>query len=123
MPRSYTSSVIGADPDTVWDFLRDFNVENRVSGNFMLMLSRLWFDRWSTMLTLSYHINTNKNVRVQVDLVGRQEAHRVGDALEFEHLHRLAVELAGVRPADLPAPLRLRERDRGAGASVRLPER
>ncbi|WP_091213900.1 SRPBCC family protein [Geodermatophilus siccatus] len=25
MPRSYTSSVIGADPDTVWDFLRDFN--------------------------------------------------------------------------------------------------
>ena len=25
MPRSYASSVIGADPDTVWDFLRDFN--------------------------------------------------------------------------------------------------
>ena len=25
MPRSYKSSVIGADPDTVWDYLRDFN--------------------------------------------------------------------------------------------------
>ena len=25
MPRSYASSVIGASPDTVWGFLRDFN--------------------------------------------------------------------------------------------------
>lgn len=49
------------------DWFRDFNVENPFSGNFMAMLSRLWFQRWSTMLTVSYHIPTNHNARVMVD--------------------------------------------------------
>jgi len=49
------------------DLLRDFDVENRVSGNFMLMVSRLWFERWATQFTVSYHTGTNKNSRVLVD--------------------------------------------------------
>jgi hypothetical protein len=50
------------------DWFRDFDVANRVSGNFMAMLSRLWFQRWSTMLTMSYHLPTNHNPRVFVEL-------------------------------------------------------
>jgi hypothetical protein len=50
------------------DVFRDFDVANRVSGNFMAMLSRLWFQRWSTMLTMSYHLPTNHNPRVFVEL-------------------------------------------------------
>ncbi len=49
------------------DFYRDFSVSNPWSGNIMAMLSRLWFDRWSTMLTVSYHFVTNHNPRVSVD--------------------------------------------------------
>ncbi|MEM6992835.1 MAG: DUF5777 family beta-barrel protein [Myxococcota bacterium] len=47
--------------------LRDFDVSNRVSGDGILMLSRLWFDRWSTMLTAGYHLRTNHNGRVTID--------------------------------------------------------
>ena len=50
------------------DWFRDFDVANPWAGNFMTMLSRLWFDRWSTMLTFSYHIPTNRNPRVFVEL-------------------------------------------------------
>jgi mono/diheme cytochrome c family protein len=50
------------------DWFRDFDVANQLSGNFMAMLSRLWFERWSTMLTMSYHLPTNHNPRVFVDL-------------------------------------------------------
>ncbi len=49
------------------DLLRDFDVENRVSGNFMLLLSRLWLERWSTQLSFSYHTGTNKSTRVLID--------------------------------------------------------
>ncbi len=49
------------------DWFRDFDVQNQISGNFLAMLSRLWFERWSTMLTLSYHLPTNKNTRVLID--------------------------------------------------------
>ena len=49
------------------DLLRDFDVENAISGNFMLLLSRLWFERWSTEFVLSYHTGTNKSPRVLVD--------------------------------------------------------
>ncbi|MCA9705915.1 MAG: hypothetical protein KDK70_08720, partial [Myxococcales bacterium] len=48
-------------------YLRDFDVANPWVGDFQLMLSRLWFDRWSTMLVLGYHLNTNHNSRVTVD--------------------------------------------------------
>lgn len=46
---------------------RDFDVANPWTGNFQAMVSRLWFDRWSTMLTLGYHLRTNHNARVIVD--------------------------------------------------------
>ncbi len=49
------------------DFYRDFGVANPWSGNFMAMLSRLWFERWVTMLTFGYHLRTNHAGRVTVD--------------------------------------------------------
>jgi len=49
------------------DALRDFDVQNRWSGNFMLLVSRLWFERWATMFEVSYHTGTNKSSRVLVD--------------------------------------------------------
>ena len=49
------------------DALRDFDVENRWSGNFMLLVSRLWFERWATMFAVSYHTGTNKSSRVLID--------------------------------------------------------
>jgi mono/diheme cytochrome c family protein len=52
------------------EYLRDFpsNTANPWAGNFQLLLSRLWFDRWSTMLVLGYHLRTNHAPNVQVDL-------------------------------------------------------
>ncbi len=47
--------------------LRDFDVANPVVGDFQAMVSRLWFDRWSTMIAVGYHLNTNHNARVTVD--------------------------------------------------------
>ncbi|MEM6296783.1 MAG: DUF5777 family beta-barrel protein, partial [Myxococcota bacterium] len=49
------------------DLLRDFDVENAVSGNFMLLLSRLWFERWATQFSMGYHTGTNKSSRVLID--------------------------------------------------------
>lgn len=49
------------------DYLRDFEVANAWSGNFMAMLSRLWFERWVTMLTLGYHLRTDHNTRPTID--------------------------------------------------------
>lgn len=34
-------------------------IGNKYTGNFQLMLSRLWFDRWSTQLLLNYSMFTN----------------------------------------------------------------
>jgi mono/diheme cytochrome c family protein len=48
-------------------WLRDFDVANPWVGDFQLLVSRLWFDRWSTMVTLGYHLNTNHNPIVLVD--------------------------------------------------------
>lgn len=47
--------------------LRDFDVGNRVSGDFMVMVSRQWFERWTTMVTAGYHLRTNHNARVTID--------------------------------------------------------
>lgn len=49
------------------DYLRDFAVANPWSGNFMAMLSRLWFQRWATMLTLGYSLRTDHSTRPTVD--------------------------------------------------------
>jgi hypothetical protein len=52
------------------EYFRDFaaNLANPWSGNFVGALSRLWFDRWSTMLSVGYHLRTNHAPRVVVDL-------------------------------------------------------
>ena len=49
------------------EYFRDFDVANPWVGNFQALISRLWFDRWSTMVTLGYHLRTNHNSRVIVD--------------------------------------------------------
>ncbi len=52
------------------EYFRDFpsNTANPWSGNFQVMVSRLWFERWSTMLTLGYHLRTDHKASPQVDL-------------------------------------------------------
>ena len=52
------------------EYLRDFpsNTANPWAGNFQLLLSRLWFERWSTQLVVGYHLRTNHAANVQVDL-------------------------------------------------------
>jgi hypothetical protein len=61
------------------DLLRDMDVENKVSGNFMLLLSRLWFERWATQFSMSYHTGTNKSARVLIDFDDGEGAVRVED--------------------------------------------
>lgn len=41
---------------------------NRFTGNFQLLLSRLWFERWSTQLTAHYSMLTNHASVAMVDL-------------------------------------------------------
>ncbi len=53
-----------------FDLLRGFDTQNRYSGGLMVMVSRLWFERWSTMLTLGYHFDTNHATGVVVDVPG-----------------------------------------------------
>lgn len=52
------------------EYFRDFpsSTANPWSGNFQLLLSRLWFDRWSTMLVLGYSLRTDHQAAPQVDL-------------------------------------------------------
>ncbi|MEZ4380916.1 MAG: DUF5777 family beta-barrel protein [Nannocystaceae bacterium] len=54
---------------TSLEVYRDYatNTANPVSGNFQAMLSRLWFDRWSTMLLVGYYLRTNHAANVTVD--------------------------------------------------------
>ena len=40
------------------------NAANRFTGNFQVMLSRLWFERWATQLTVNYSMLTNHAPRV-----------------------------------------------------------
>jgi hypothetical protein len=53
-----------------FEALADFpeNVDNPITGNFQLLLSRLWFDRWSTQLLVGYSLFTNHDTRVVADL-------------------------------------------------------
>jgi mono/diheme cytochrome c family protein len=54
------------------EYLRDFpsNTANPWAGNFQLMLSRLWFERWSTMLLVGYSLRTNHKAAPTVDFDG-----------------------------------------------------
>jgi mono/diheme cytochrome c family protein len=65
--RQEAGQVLSFGAYAALSWLRDFDVANPWVGDFQLMLSRLWFDRWSTMLSLGYHLNTNHNARVLVD--------------------------------------------------------
>jgi len=51
------------------EYFRDFpsNTTNPWAGSFQLLLSRLWFDRWSTQLVVSYSLRTNHKVGPTVD--------------------------------------------------------
>ncbi len=57
------------------EWLRDFpaNVANPWAGNFQLLFSRLWFDRWSTMLMVGYSLPTNHAPRVYIDDFGNAD--------------------------------------------------
>ena len=54
------------------EYLRDFpsNTGNPWAGNFQLMLSRLWFERWSTMLLMGYSLRTDHKAAPTVDFDG-----------------------------------------------------
>ncbi len=54
------------------EYLRDFpsNTANPWAGNFQLLLSRLWFERWSTQLVLGYSLRTNHKAAPTVDFDG-----------------------------------------------------
>jgi hypothetical protein len=41
---------------------------NRLTGNFQAMLSRLWFERWTTQLVVGYSLLTNHSPTVLYDL-------------------------------------------------------
>ncbi len=50
------------------DVLRGFDSANPISGNFTAMLSRLWWERWATGLSVGYHLRTNKSSSPVIDL-------------------------------------------------------
>lgn len=52
-----------------FEALTDFptNTANRFTGNFQIMLSRLWFERWSTQLTVNCSLLTNHSPTVLHD--------------------------------------------------------
>ena len=50
------------------DVLRAFDAANPVSGNFTVMASRLWWERWATGVSVGYHLRTNKNPDPIIDL-------------------------------------------------------
>jgi len=51
------------------EYMRDFpsNTANPWAGSFQMLLSRLWFERWSTQLVVSYSLRTNHKVGPTVD--------------------------------------------------------
>jgi hypothetical protein len=52
-----------------FEALTDFpsTTANRFTGNFQVLLSRLWFERWSTQLVVNYSMLTNHSPRVMYD--------------------------------------------------------
>lgn len=63
------------------EYLRDFpsNTGNPWAGNFQVMLSRLWFERWSTMLLVGYSLRTNHKAAPTVDFGDGNGAVKVRD--------------------------------------------
>jgi len=51
------------------EYYRDYdtNTANPVAGNLQAMISRLWFDRWSTMFLIGYYLRTNHAANITVD--------------------------------------------------------
>jgi hypothetical protein len=50
--------------------VRPSDANNRFTGNAQVMLSRLWWQRWSTMLTVGFSGLTNHSVGVVIDTPG-----------------------------------------------------
>jgi len=63
------------------EYYRDFpsNTANPWAGNFQLMLSRLWFDRWSTQLVIGYSLRTDHKAAPTVDFGDGKGAVKVRD--------------------------------------------
>ena len=54
------------------EFLSQPDLANRYTGNLHVMVSRLWFERWSTQLTVGYSALTNKRERPVIEIDGEQ---------------------------------------------------
>ena len=63
------------------EYYRDFpsNTANPWAGNFQLMLSRLWFQRWSTQLVVGYSLRTDHKAAPTVDFGDGAGAVKVRD--------------------------------------------
>lgn len=63
------------------EYYRDFpsNTANPWAGNFQLMLSRLWFERWSTQLVVGYSLRTDHKAAPTVDYGDGNGAVKVRD--------------------------------------------
>lgn len=63
------------------EYYRDFpsNTANPWAGNFQLMLSRLWFQRWSTQLVVGYSLRTDHKAAPTVDFGDGAGAVKVND--------------------------------------------
>jgi hypothetical protein len=61
--------------------LTDFpeNAANQATGNFQVMLSRLWWQRWSTQLMAGYSMFTNHDPNVVMEFEEREGAWRALD--------------------------------------------
>ena len=67
--RQETGKAVSFGMFASFEALTDFktNSVNRFTGNFQVMLSRLWFERWSTQLTVNYSMLTNHSPTVLHD--------------------------------------------------------
>jgi hypothetical protein len=63
------------------EYMRDFpsNTANPWAGSFQMLLSRLWFERWSTQLVVSYSLRTDHKVGPTVDFGDGKGAVKVRD--------------------------------------------
>jgi mono/diheme cytochrome c family protein len=55
------------------------NAANRATGNFQIMISRLWWERWSTQLTVGYSMFTNHDTNVTFEFEQRDGVWRALD--------------------------------------------
>jgi mono/diheme cytochrome c family protein len=79
--RQETGSPVSLGAFASFEGLTDFpeNAANRATGNFQLLLSRLWWEQWSTQLTVGYSLFTNHDPNVVLEFEEREGAWRALD--------------------------------------------